>query len=133
MRGHAHAPFRSPWCARATFFYMGEYATAWMHLEQGIAHSDPAAADPSVPLWRGTWSGCLADATLTLWCLGYPAQAMRRCQEALAQALAHPYHLGKAQHWAAYLHYYRREVQAVQAQANTLLTLATVRRGFRPG
>ena len=46
---------------------------------------------------------CLAVAANTLWCLGYPAQAMQRSQEALAlaQALAHPYSLALAQYWAA--------------------------------
>ena len=74
---------------------------------------------------------CLAFAANTLWCLGYPAQAVRRSQEALAlaQALAHPLSLALAQHWAAYLHYRRREVPAVQAQAEALLTLATTQ-GF---
>ena len=88
----------------ATFFYLGEYATAWMHLKQGIAHNDPAAQQ-SQAFRHGVAPGvaCLADATLTLWCLGYPVQAMRRCQEALAQApLAHPYSLAQARHWAAY-------------------------------
>ena len=56
---------------------------------------------------------------------------MRRSQEALAlaQALAHPYSLAMAQHFAAYLHYHRREALAVQAQADALLTLATAQ-GF---
>ena len=47
----------------------------------------------------------------TLWCLGYPAQAVRRSQEALAlaQELAHPYSLAVAQHYAAFLHHRRRE------------------------
>ena len=56
---------------------------------------------------------------------------MQRSQEALAlaQELAHPYSLVVAQHWAAYLHYRRREVLAVQAQAEALLTLATAQ-GF---
>jgi predicted ATPase len=58
--------------------------------------------------------------------LGFPAQALRRSQEALAlaQALVHPYSLAVAQHWAAWL-YHRREAPAVQAQAEALLTLAT--------
>src|SRR5262249_62432701 len=70
---------------------------------------------------------CLAVATLTLWCLGYPAQAVQRCQEALAlaQALSHPHSLAAARYWAILLHYRRREVSAAQAQANALLTLAT--------
>ena len=83
----------------ATFFYLGKYATAWMHLKQGIAHSDPAAQQ-SQAFRHGVAPGvaCLAGGTLTLWCLGYPVQAMRRCQEALAQAQAqaHPYSLAQA-------------------------------------
>jgi predicted ATPase len=64
-------------------------------------------------------------------CLGYPAQAVQRSQEALAlaQALAHPYSLAVAQFFAAFLHYRRREVAALQAQAEALLTLATAQ-GF---
>ena len=63
---------------------------------------------------------CLAVAALTLWCLGYPTQAVRRSQEALAlaQELIHPYSLAFAQHFAAYLHQRRREVPAVQVQAD---------------
>jgi predicted ATPase len=77
----------------------------------------------------GVW--CLAFMANTLWCLGYPAQAVRRSQEALAQAeaLAHPYSLAAAQHCAALVHQRRREARAVQAQADALLTLATAQ-GF---
>src|SRR5262249_16472623 len=74
---------------------------------------------------------CLAQAALTLWCLGYPEQALRQSQEAQAQAqaLAHPYSLANVQHWAAWLHYFRREAPVVQALAETLLTMATTQ-GF---
>ena len=60
-------------------------------------------------------------------CLGYPAQALQRGQEALtlAQALAHPLSLATTQTWVALLHHRRREVGAVQTLAETLLTLAT--------
>jgi len=63
----------------------------------------------------------------TLWCLGYPAQAVWRSQEALAlaQELAHPYSLTVTRYWMARLHFLRREVPAVQEQADALLTLAT--------
>jgi len=55
------------------------------------------------------------------------AWAFRRSQEALAlaQALAHPWSLAFAQHFAALLSHRRREVLAVQAQAETLLALAS--------
>jgi DNA-binding winged helix-turn-helix (wHTH) protein/predicted ATPase len=108
--------------------YQGEYAAALTHLEQGITLIDPAAQRTLV-LRRGLAPGvmCLAYVANTLWYLGYPAQALRRSQEALAlaQTLAHPYSLGLAQHHATFLHHHRREASAVQAQAEALLTLAT--------
>jgi predicted ATPase len=56
---------------------------------------------------------------------------VQRGQEALtlAQELVHPYSLAVVRHLVAYLHYRRREAPAAQAQADTLLTLATVQ-GF---
>jgi predicted ATPase len=69
---------------------------------------------------------CLSFAALTLWCLGYPAQAVQRSQEALAlaQALDYPLSLAAAQHYAAFLHHHRREALAVQTLADDLLRLA---------
>jgi hypothetical protein len=66
----------------------------------------------------------------TLWCLGYPTQAVQRSQEALAlaQVLTHPYSLAVAQHWAAWLHQRRRDVPAVREQADSLLSLAMAQR-----
>ena len=56
---------------------------------------------------------------------------MRRSQQALtlAQESVHTYSLAYAQFWAAYLHHRRRDVLAVQAQADALLALATAQ-GF---
>jgi len=115
-----------------TLFYLGEYAAAWRHLEQGIALTDPAAQWALMLRHHmAPRVACLDYAALTLWCLGYPAQAMRRSQEALAlaQEPVHPYSLAYAQFWAAYLHHRRREALAVQAQADALLALATTQ-GF---
>jgi predicted ATPase len=115
-----------------TLFFLGEYTEAWTHLEQGIALTDPAA-QRGLALRQGYAPGvrCLAHAAKTLWCLGYPAQGLWRCQEALAlaQTLAHPYSLVIAHYWAAFLAHHRREVPAVQAHAEALLTLASAQ-GF---
>jgi predicted ATPase len=116
----------------STLFFLGDYTTARTHLEQGIALTDPtqqrdlALRDGEAPGMR-----CLAFSALTLWCLGYPEQAMRRGRDmlVLAQSLAHPHSLAAAQHYAAYLHHRRREALAVQEQADALLTLATTQ-GF---
>ena len=115
-----------------TLFYLGDYTAARMHVEQGVALADPTTQRAQV-LRNGEASGmrCLGVAANALWCLGYPSQAMQRSQEALvlAQELSHPYSLTVAQSWAAHLHHRRREVPAVQAQADALLTLATTQ-GF---
>jgi class 3 adenylate cyclase/predicted ATPase len=115
-----------------TLFFLGEYAAARTHLERGIALTDPAV-QRALALRHNAAPGvtCLDFAAVTLWCLGYPAEAVRRSQEALALAkvLAHPYSLAFAQHWAALLHHRRREAPAVQVQADALLTLATAQ-GF---
>src|SRR4029434_2584460 len=107
-----------------TLFYLGEYAAAWKHLEQGIALTDPSAQWPLMLRHHmAPGVACLDYAALTLWCLGYPAKAMQRSQEALGlgQDPVHPYSLAYAQFWAAYLHHRRRDALAVQAQANALL------------
>jgi hypothetical protein len=109
-------------------FFRGEYAAARLHLEQGSALIDPTVHWPQA-LRHGEAPGvrCLTVAALTLWCLGYPEQALRHSQDgqALAQALADPYSLVHAQHWAASLQHRRREVPAVLAQAEAILELAT--------
>jgi hypothetical protein len=101
-------------------FYLGEYAAARTHLEQGIVLTDPAVQRAQA-LRHGIAPGvtCLGIAAHTLWCLGYPVQAVRRSQEALAlaQAFAHPSSLAIARHWAAWLHQRRRDVPVVREQA----------------
>jgi predicted ATPase len=115
-----------------TLFFLGDYTAAHTYVEQGIA-----LAGLPTPLAQVLWQGdvsevrCLGVAANALWCLGSPTQAMQRMQKALglAQELAHPWSLAGARGWAADLHYRRREVSAVQAHANALLTLATAQ-GF---
>jgi predicted ATPase len=115
-----------------TFFYLGDYAAARTHLEQGIALIDPATQQAQA-LRFGVAPGvaCLTTGAKTLWCLGYPAQARRRSQEALAlaQKIAHPLSLCVARVWGAILHLRRHEVSAGLAHAEALLTLATAQ-GF---
>jgi predicted ATPase len=96
----------------STLFHLGEYAAAQADLEQGIALTDPTE-QRALALRHDVAPGvtCLAYAANILWCLGFPAQAVRRSQEALAlaQTLSHPYSLAFARYWAALLHYRRRE------------------------
>jgi predicted ATPase len=116
----------------STLCYLGDYATARTHCEQGIACLDPTAL-PTQMLYHGPAPGvgCLAIAALTLWCLGYPAQALQRVQEALAlaQTLAHPYSLALAENYMGMLHRRCHDAPAVQAHAEAQLALGTAQ-GF---
>ena len=100
MHGRPDAPPASTRRARGDLFYLGDYAAARTHLEQAIALTDPAAQQ-ALALRQGWAPGvmCLVAVANALWCLGFPAQAGQRSQEALAlaQVLAHPYSLGVAQ------------------------------------
>jgi class 3 adenylate cyclase/DNA-binding winged helix-turn-helix (wHTH) protein/tetratricopeptide (TPR) repeat protein len=112
-----------------TLVLLGDYATAWAHLEQGIARID-LAAERTLVRDQGSAPGvmCLAWAAMALWCLGFPAQAVRRGQEALTlgQELGHPLSLAMAQWWVALMYRRRREASVVQALSESVLTLATV-------
>jgi predicted ATPase len=110
-----------------TLNYLGEFAAARAHLEQGIAlydrqqhraHAFRYGQDPGVI--------CHAYAALTLWWLGYPEQAVRRSHQAvtLARELAHPFSLGIALVFAAWLHLLRRAGPLTQECAEATIALA---------
>jgi class 3 adenylate cyclase/predicted ATPase len=108
-----------------TWLYLGEFAPARAHLEEGIAlydlqrHRSPALRSPMVP--------CLSNAAWTQWFLGYPDQALKRSHEALtlAQELSRPFSLALALDFAAIVHQLRREGQAAQERAEAAITLST--------
>ena len=63
---------------------------------------------------------------MTLWLLGYPAQALARLHEALVVAHeSHPYSLAAARWCAAFVSQFRRDVPAVYEQAEAAGALAT--------
>ncbi len=81
-----------------TAIFLGEYTTARSHLEQGLAAYDPEPWRAQSALY-GTDIGvsCLAYLAQTLAVLGYPDQALRRSEEALALARAQSASLSVAQ------------------------------------
>jgi predicted ATPase len=110
-----------------TLNYLGEFAAAQAHFAQGIALYDPRqhhahafryVQDPGVV--------CRAYAGVTLWYLGYPDQALQQSHEALrlARELAHPYSLGTALAFAAWVHQFRREWPLTQERAEAAIALA---------
>ena len=111
-----------------TWFCLGALPAARQHLEAGSAHDTPDQR--RAPVFRMSHDpgvACRCWAAMTLWLLGYPAQALARLHEAvaLAHALSHPFSLANARCWAAIVSKMRRDVPAVRAQAETAVALAT--------
>jgi predicted ATPase len=111
-----------------TLVWLGEFADARAHLEQGMALYHPQQHRSHAFLY-GYDSGvhCRAFEALALWYLGYPDQALRRIHDALTLApeLSHPFSLALALVFAAWLHQLRREAQVVQERAAAVIALAT--------
>ena len=109
-------------------FHTGEFEAARRHLEEAydlFTGRLPAAADPirSVQDGRVISLGFLA---FCLWHLGYPDQAIRKAQEALALAreLSHPFTLAYALFFVASLHGYRGEHARVHPHNEEMLALS---------
>ena len=117
----------------ATSFFLGELALARAHSEHGIDLYDSPQHRVLAFLYGGHDPGvCCRDfGALALWLLGYPDQALKRSHDALALAekLSHPLSLAEALGYAAWLHEFRREREAVQERAEALLALAS-KHGF---
>jgi class 3 adenylate cyclase/predicted ATPase len=111
-----------------TWFLLSAFPTARQHFETGLALYTPD--QHRAPVFRSGQDpgvSCRAYAAMTLWLLGYPAQAWAHIHEglALAHALAHPYSMAFAHFWAAWVAQVRRDVPAVRAHAEAAVALAT--------
>jgi predicted ATPase/DNA-binding winged helix-turn-helix (wHTH) protein len=110
-----------------TLNYLGELVAAQTHLEQGIALYDPQRhRTHAFRYGQDAGVACRAYGALTLWWLGYPEHALRQSHEAvtLARKLAHPFSLGFALVFAAWLHQFRREGPLTQEWAEAAIILA---------
>jgi class 3 adenylate cyclase/predicted ATPase len=116
----------------ASLLWIGKFASAREHLEQGSSFYDPQkrraksfryVQDPGVD--------CLAFTALTLWYLGYPDQACRKIDEAiaLARSLAHTYTLGYVFAHAAHIQYFCTREQAARESAETAIEICS-KHGF---
>jgi len=118
----AHLALGAGYCAS------GGFTEALGHLEQAISLYDPAryrshaytyGQDPAVL--------CLIYSGFALWFLGYPAQALKRNDEALAlaQKLSHPATLAMAAAFAAPVQQLCRNNQAVEKLAALAVDIST--------
>ena len=109
--------------------YLGEFAAARAHLEQGSGLYDTrqhhalafsyGSADPGVM--------CLGETAWVLWHLGYPEQALQKSHATLTLAhdLAHPASQALALLQDALLRLFRREGQAAQDRTDALIIVST--------
>ena len=111
-----------------TSYYMGEFAQARAHLEQGVTSYEPRQHHAHALLY-GQDPGviCLSTLARTLWALGYPDKARQSLQEslALARRLSHPFSLSFALYFAAVVYQYLQEGQTTQEHAEALMALST--------
>ncbi len=116
-----------------TLFGLGELALVQAHLEQGLKLYDPQRHKHHANHYGGHDPGvcCQTHAARVLWLLGYPDQAVDKVQDAvkLAGELSHPYSLGNALSYAAWVYQHRKEGEAAQEMAEAVITLGT-EKGF---
>jgi tetratricopeptide (TPR) repeat protein len=97
--------------------YLGELSLARQYSEQGMALYEPRYHSLSF-LYGGDDPGvcCLCHGALALWFLGYPEQALKSAQGAIALArrLSHPLSQALALIFASILHQLRREENAAR-------------------
>jgi tetratricopeptide (TPR) repeat protein len=107
-----------------TVFEFGEYHSVREHLETAISFYDPKSHRPLglddqlIP--------CLSYLALTLNILGYPEQALKRIEQAIAlgEEFGSPFFLTFAVHFSSFLHATRREPRASQEAAERVIELS---------
>jgi predicted ATPase len=104
-------------------------AAARIHLEQGFALYDRQMHKHHAFLYGGHDPGvcCGGHAAEVFWLLGYPDEAKRKSQDAvaLARELSHPSSMAHALSFAAWFHQLRGDREAVQSRVQESLSLAT--------
>jgi TOMM system kinase/cyclase fusion protein len=110
------------------WFHVGTLTAALPYLEQAVARYDLQQHRALAFLYSGVDPGVAARCflALTLWFLGYPAQAGEHIHQALSlsQALSHPHSRVFTLFFTAWLHQWRQEGHATQEWAETVIALA---------
>jgi predicted ATPase len=113
----------------ANLFAVGELTSARMQLERGFALYDPEKHKQHAFLYAGHDPGvcCGYHAATVMWLLGYPDQALRRTEGALALArkLSHPSSMANALFFAARVQQLRGDRDGAQARTEEGLAVVT--------
>jgi len=116
------------WRLGFTYFTLAEHTAARAHLKQMSDYYQPEHHHAFVSLCRSDpGPSALAYDACSLWCLGYPEQAVQQSQEALALAreLNHSPTLAEIYHFAGcLLSSMRRDAQSLQESADELIQWA---------
>ena len=108
--------------------HLGDLAAARRHLEAGLALYDPERDRAEAARYGfDACTACHAVLGWVFWDQGYPDQALRHAEEAIAaaRAAAHPLSDAFALSFAAMLHQLRGEVALCRERAESALALAT--------
>ncbi len=128
---NAHDPVRLLYVHLAlgvTSYGLGDFLSAKEHLGTAISIYDPERHRSLALRYLGLDAGvyCLMGLASSMWQLGYPDQALKRSNEALALArgLSHPFSLAAAENFVGDLRQYRREASAAQEKAERGIALS---------
>ena len=104
--------------------YLGDLAAARRHLEDALSLCDPERNRAKA---ASSWTHCHARLGLVLWHQGFPDEALRHAEEAIAaaRAAAHPLTEALALSHAAKVGQLRGEVAVCLQRAEATLALAT--------
>jgi predicted ATPase len=119
------------WYLGFILFGLGEYAQAHAHLQQMISFYEPQQHHHSMVRQHGSDAGvsALAYNACCLWCLGYPEQAAKQSQEALALAreLGHPFSSADVlTYGGCVFNQMRQDAPALKDNAEELMRLSRV-------
>jgi predicted ATPase len=108
--------------------WRGELRSALHHLRQSLAQYDSDdRRSYTLEYGQDPWIGCSSLEVLVSWISGYPDQALRKTREtlALARELSHPFSIGYAMFFAAWVHGLCGETATSQELAETVIALST--------
>jgi predicted ATPase len=111
----------------STLYYRGKLGLAREQMEEVIRLHDPRQhRSHAIAYGQDPVVSCLVELARTLWHQGYPDQAVRRMDEALALArgLVHPLTLAFALSNAIILHWFCRDKQAIQECTQEIAVLS---------
>ncbi|MDR3619101.1 MAG: protein kinase [Paludisphaera borealis] len=112
----------------ATMFYRGRFAEARTYFEKALADYDDRERTKFWTAYSGHNAGVTHRGylSLVLWHLGYPDQALELDRESreLARAVGHPFSLGHALDFTAFLSFYCRLAAELQSAAEEETALA---------